>query len=418
MIELSSPENEKGLLCTLLSPEHGSAVLGICFSLAITSSHFHDPAHCRIYDTILTLHREEQPIDLITVTNRLRELGQLDSCGGAAYISELHCGHGLPSNARAYCASLDARRRVRAAISLATRINGECGEINGNLDEWLSGIAEEAAAIKAPVGSLKTPAQAAREFLDFYQQVETCAPMVACGLDAIDLQAGPFMRSDVVVISGVTGGGKSALVNSIIDKCIDLQQCAGVFTLEMSSIQYIERIAAARAGVNMHGVRQLLFKKQRVHPEVFAKIGDAVGQYAKSSIYIVDDVTHLDQLEARAMQINARRKLDIVVLDYAQLLSAHGDTREQEVANVSKGMKRIARKLDCVAIVLSQLNDDGRLRESRAIGHDANIVLNIERDDRSTWVRVSKGRSCASGTIIPLKWIPEFTKFENFAAAI
>lgn len=418
MIELSSPENEKGLLCTLLSPEHGAAVLGICFSLAITSSHFHDPAHSRIFDAIVTLHREEQPIDPITVTNRLRESGHLEDCGGPAYISELHCGHGLPSNARAYCASLDARRRVRAAINLATRINGECGEANGNLDEWLSGIAEEAASIKAPVGGLKTPVQSAREFLDFYERVETAAPMVACGIDAIDLQAGPFMRSDVVVVSGVTGGGKSALVNSIIDRCIDLKQCAGVFTLEMSTIQYIERIAAARAGVNMHGVRQLLFKKQKVNENIFARIGDAVAEYAKSSIYIVDDVTHLDQLEARCMQINARKKLDIVVLDYAQLLSASGDTREQEVSNVSKGMKRIARKLDCVAMVLSQLNDDGKLRESRAIGHDANIVLNIERDDKKTWVRVAKGRSCASGTIIPLKWIPEFTKFENLASNI
>lgn len=418
MTHLSSPESEKALLCCLMHPEQGMNVLGICLLLDIQAAHFQTPAHSLIYRAVQNLHASEQPIDPITITSNLRDSGHLEDCGGAFYISDLSAGHGIPSNTRTYCAELDAKRRVRAAMELSTRIRLELESPLSDPSEWLSGVAEEASLLKAGVSTMKSPTQSAREFLDFYENIEMGNPMVSVGIDSIDLQAGPFMRGDLVVISGVTGGGKSALVNSIVDRSIDLKQCVAVFTLEMTSIQYIERIAAARKGVNMHGVRQLLFKKQKVHEAVFQKIGDAVSEYAQSSVYIMDDVYDLSQLEARCMQINARKKLDLIVLDYAQLLSAPGDTREREVANVSKGLKRLATKLGCVAILLSQLNDDGRLRESRAIGHDANVVLNIERDEKSTWVRVSKGRSCQSGAKIYLKWIPEFTKFENLAENI
>lgn len=410
----SSPENEVGLLCCLLSPEHGSKVYGTCLSKKMTAGHFSVPANRHIFVCIQDLHSRKEPVDLVTVTNWLRDARRLDDCEGATYISYVFLdGGGIPSNAATYCDRLDDKRRLRAASGLSARVQAELNDPIKDLDEWLAGIAEEAASIGMKVGGLKTPTQSARDFLDFYERIEMCAPMVSCGIDAIDLQAGPFMRSDLVVVSGVTGGGKSALVNSFIDRSIDLKQCAAVFTLEMSTIQYIERIAACRAGVNMHGVRQLIFKKQRIQPEIFVRIGDAVNEYARSNVYLVDDVTDLHEMEGKCLQIHARKPLDIIVLDYAQLMSAPGDSREREVANVSKGMKHLAKKFDCVVFLLSQLNDDGRLRESRAIGHDANVVLNIERDEKKTWARVSKGRSCPAGTQIPLKWIPEFTKFES-----
>jgi replicative DNA helicase len=416
---LASPENELALLCCLLSPEYGAKVYGLCLAQRITEAHFDTPAHRLMYRAIVTLHTDAEPVDIITVTNHLRDAGWLDDCGGPAYITDVFTrGNGLCANAAAYCARLDDKRRVRAANALSDRIRAELSDPVTNLNDWLAGIADEAAGIGMHVGALKSPAQSARNFLNFYERIESGAPMVSCGIDAVDLQAGPFMRSDLVVVSGVTGGGKSALVNSFIDRSIDTGQCCAVFTLEMSEIQYMERIAAARAGVNMHGVRQLIFKKQRIAQEIFTKIGDAMNKYANSNVYLVDDVEHLSEMEGKCLQIHARKPLDIIVLDYAQLLSAPGDSREREVANVSKGMKHLAKKLNCVVFLLSQLNDDGRLRESRAIGHDANVVLNIERDDRSTWVRVSKGRSCPAGTQIPLKWIPEFTKFENIGSMI
>jgi replicative DNA helicase len=416
--DLSSPQAERALCCCLMNAEHHGKVLGVCLSMGIKAEHFVNPAHAAIYRAVSDLHSENEPIDFITVTKYLRDSGILEECGGASYVTETGIGHGIPANTRSYCAEIDETRRMRAANQLAIRIQSDLKGSIENLPEWLSRIADEASGLGSRRGQLKTPTESARQFLEFYEQIETAAPMVSCGIDAIDMQAGPFMRSDLVIVSGVTGGGKSALVNSFIDRSIDIGQCCAVFTQEMSSIQYLERIVSARKAVNMHGVRQILFKKQRVHEEVFARISDAVSDYARSNVWLVDDISELSELEGKALQIHARKKLDMIVLDYAQLLSAPGDTREREVANVSKGMKNLARKLDCVAVLLSQLNDDGRLRESRALGHDANVVLNIERDDRSTWVRVSKGRSCPSGTKIPLKWIPEFTKFENFGASI
>lgn len=410
MTLLYSPETEKALLCCLLNEPK---TLSLCLSRGVGVYDFHFPAHIHIYLAIKSLHDSEEPIDIITVTQKLRELGYLEDCGGAAYITELSILGGIPSNAKAYIEELEAYKQKRAADNLANRIKGELENPINNLPEWLSALAVEAAGLRLSSNGLHTPVQTARAFLDFYERLETTPAMVSCGIESIDMQAGPFMRGDTVVVSGVTGGGKSALVNSFIDKSIDLNQCCAVFTLEMTSIQYVERIASARAGVDMHNVRKVIFKGQRVHDHTMAKIGEAVSQYAKSSIYIVDDCSTLSDLESKCLQIHAKRPLDLIVLDYAQLLSAPGDTREQEVANVSKGLKRLAVKLNCVAFLLSQLNDDGRLRESRAIGHDANVVLNIERDDEYTWVRVSKGRSCPSGTKIPLKWIPHYTKFEN-----
>lgn len=418
MMTLSSLDAERGLLCSLLHQEQGSSVYSICLSRGIGPDHFSSPGHVLIFNSIRELHTKEEPVDLITVTSRLRDAGWLEDCGGAHYLTDLFTGKGIPSNAKAYCSDLDEKKRMRAAFNLSSRIRGELEAPIPDFQEWVSGVVDEAAGLKVTLGSLKTPTRVAREFLDFYERVETCAPMVSCGIDPIDLQAGPFMRGDSVVVSGVTGGGKSALVNSFIDRSIDLKQTVAVFTLEMSSIQYVERIVAARGGVNMHGVRQLLFKKQRVNNEIYDKINKAVHEYAKSNIYIVDNVSTIAELEAKCIQIHARKPLDLIVLDYAQLLSAPGDNREREVANVSLGMKRLAMKLQSVSFILSQLNDDGKLRESRAIGHDANVVLNIERDDKSTWVRVAKGRSCPAGTKISLKWIPEFTKFENFTPII
>lgn len=414
----SSTEFEKGLLCSLLNPERSSQVMGMCLSKQIGAGHFILPAHQKIFESVSRLHRREDPVDLITVTNDLRDHGLLEDCGGAPYVTDLFTYGGLPANAEAYSAALEEKRRVRAAMALSTRIRGDLESPIPDFPEWVSKLIEEASSLQGHSGKLKSPVQLAREFYHFYEQLEGGLPMVSCGLDAIDLNAGPFMRGDMVVISGVTGGGKSALVNSFIDRSIDLDQCAAVFTLEMSDIQYLERIASSRGGVNMHSIRQRLFKKQPINEGEYRRISTAVDAYSKSQVYIVNDVTDLNDLTAKCLQIQAKRQLDIIVLDYAQLLSSSGDTREREVASVSQGMKRLAMKLKCVAIVLSQLNDDGRLRESRAIGHDANVVLNIERDEHSTWIKVSKGRSCASGTKIPLKWVPEFTKFENMADAL
>lgn len=412
---LSSPESEKALLCCLLNEPK---TLSLCLARNFGQEHFENAAHFQVYRAIKSLHDSQSPIDFITVTQSLRESGHLEDCGGAYYITTLSNVGGIPSNASAYCDDLDAFKQKRAARNLASRINGELESPITNLPEWLSAVAREAAELRLSSNGLTTPVMTAKRFLDFYERLESNPAMVSCGIESIDMNAGPFMRGDSIVVSGVTGGGKSALVNSFIDKSMDLGQSCVVFTLEMTDIQYVERIAAARAGVDMHNVRKTIFKGHRVHDHTMTKIGEAISLYAKSHIYLVDDCSTLGELEAKCLQIHSRKPLDIIVLDYAQLLSAPGDTREQEVANVSKGLKRLAVKLNCVAFILSQLNDDGRLRESRAIGHDANVVLNIERDEDSTWVRVSKGRSCPTGTKIPLKWIPHHTKFENVGSDI
>ena len=143
----------------------------------------------------------------------------------------------------------------------------------------------------------------------------------------------------------------------------------------------------------------------------------AVNHMSKWRIEIIEEAADVLAIQSELIRIKTTAgALDLVVVDYAQLvegLRSKGDNREREVASISRTLKVAATKLNCLVILLSQLNDDGRLRESRALGQDANAVLFLEQDgDKGMRVRVGKARSAPSGVEVPLQWLPQFTRFQ------
>jgi replicative DNA helicase len=189
-----------------------------------------------------------------------------------------------------------------------------------------------------------------------------------------------------------------------------------IFSLEMSGKENAARLLSSVAEVDGMAIRR---GNKGLTEWDFPKLTRAQMSISESKLDIITDARTLSEVYARAIQIHARRPLDLIGLDYIQLLGGtrkDGDNREREVASISAGMKGLAERLGCVVIALSQLNDKGQLRESRAIGQDANCVLGIESDvERGgvKFIRVVVQRAGPSGDAVACSWRPAYCQFRN-----
>lgn len=234
----------------------------------------------------------------------------------------------------------------------------------------------------------------------------------------LDKAAGPFMRSDLVVISGQTKGGKSALAGNIIENVAEAGGKVAVFSLEMSGVQNAERMLASQALVDTRKLKlegpadRGLFTKG---PTEFDRLAAAAKRMESWQVRIFEKTRKIDQMVAEMRRMKMTTGLDLAVVDYAQLVKGirnDGDNREREVASISATLKEAASSMDCLVILLSQLNEAGKLRESRALGQDANCILAIEELGEGRLIRVVAARS-APASEIPITWQKEFTKFSE-----
>ncbi len=358
---------------------------------------FYDPRHERIFAAMLRLYEKHSPIDLLTLTDELKKSDDLKTVGGAAYLSDLT--NYVPSSAHAVSyaeivAAAAVRRRLIKAGStiseLAFAEGEEIGEILSRAESDLYAVSE--ASEKSDMVSIESILAESFDRMEELHRDKGKLRGVKTGFRDLDKLTAGLQKSDLIILAARPSMGKSTLAQNLAYNVATKEKKAVlIFNLEMSNSQTVDRMLAEAAGVDSWNIRT-----GNLNDDDFAKISEAMGEMAEAPIFF-DDTPGLSVLE---MRTKARRQahktpLGLIVVDYLQLMSgskSYGENRVQEVSEISRGLKLIARELDVPVIALSQLSrlveqrPDKRpmlsdLRESGSIEQDADIVMFLYRED-------------------------------------
>ncbi|MBI2861913.1 MAG: replicative DNA helicase [Chloroflexi bacterium] len=390
-----------------------------------------------LYQAALALYDRNQPTDFVTLSDELERQGKLEEIGGAAYLASLSAAVPTAVHAEAYGRIVQRCAILRNLIKAAERIAGIAYEGPSDVEEALDRAEQAVFTIsQRPFGQGFVPLRAAlKDYLDELEylhghQGET--PGLATGFADLDKLTGGLHPSDLIVVAGRPSVGKTGFALTIAHHAgVMLQQPVAVFSLEMSTEQLVHRLICAQAGVDSHNLRT-----GRINDEEWGQILQACEVLSEAPIYI-DDTANIDILELRskARRLKSQADIKLVVVDYLQLMRGRrGENRVQEVSEISRSLKGLARDLGLPVIALSQLSraiearQDHRpllsdLRESGAIEQDADLVLFIHREelykpdtDRKNLadIIVAKHRHGPVGQV-SLRFFPRQTRFLDLA---
>ena len=360
---------------------------------------FYAGKHRTIFDAMLSLHAKGEPIDVVTVSSKLKERKLLSEVGGAAYLSELAGAAASPGSSRHYAQNVQAKYVLRSLIEAAAKI----GELGFEEDREIEEVLDEAQAAifsvsQAPMlrnfSSIKEELTEAWERLEHLQKHEATLRGVPSGFPQLDNLLAGFQKSDLILLAARPSMGKTALALDIARQTATKHGTpVGIFSLEMSSQQLVDRMLAAQAGVNSWKLRTGKIKSE----EEFQRLQEGMGVLSEAPIYIDDKASStVLQMRSVARRLKVEKGLSLIIIDYLQLItpthSRGGDSMVQQVTEISRALKAMARELDVPVLALSQLSRAieqrrGRprlsdLRDSGSLEQDADVVMFIHRDDK------------------------------------
>lgn len=389
------PQNldaEKSLLGAVLIDEETLADI----SEHVTVKDFYDSRHGIIFGGMMRLYERHRPVDLLTLTDELKKKDELETIGGSAYLTELTNYVPTSAHAEAY-AEMVAQKAVRRRLIKASSEISELGfDENTTTQELLEKA--EAELFSVSDQSLKQDLTSLEEILtDSFDRMEELHKNkgalrgVRTGWRDLDNITAGLQRSDLLILAARPAMGKTTLVTNLAYNVATIaRQPVLFFSLEMSKEQLVDRMLADASGVDAWNIRT-----GNLSDEDFSKLSDAMGEMAEAPI-LLDDTPGLSVLEMRTKARRAAHEapLGLIIVDYLQLMQASGRSdgnRVQEVSEISRGLKLIARELNVPVIALSQLSRSvesrspqipqlADLRESGSIEQDADIVMFIYRE--------------------------------------
>ena len=429
-------EAEQSVLGGILLDNQGlNAVLEV-----ITGRDFYSEAHRRIFEAMINLSDRGEPVDLITLSSILKDRTQLDKAGGAAYLAGLVDNVPSAANIVHYAKIVKEKAILRGLINTATEILGKTyapgADVDTVLDEAEQAIFEiSEKKIRPAFFPIKDIVKDSfRTIEDLYARKELITG-VPTGFEKVDDLTSGLQDSDLIIIAGRPSMGKTAFALNIAE-FVGIHRGLPVclFSLEMAKEQIAMRMLAATAKVDSQRIR-----KGFLGETDWPKLTTAAGILSEAPIFI-DDTAAITVLEmkAKARRLKAEHGLGLVIIDYLQLMrsSAAKDSREQEISEISRSLKALAKELSVPVIALSQLNrkvEDrtnrrpqmADLRESGAIEQDADVIAFIYRDEvynkaednpekGMAEVIIAKQRNGPIGTV-KLAFLEKFTSFENLA---
>ncbi len=402
----------------------------------IHADDFYRESHKRIFNAILDLSERSETIDLITITEHLRKKGELEAAGGAAFLSALVNSIPTAANVRQHSKIVHEKALLRNLIQIATDIVTRSYEESGRVEEMLDQAEQTIFAIsekkvRPSFVPVKDIVKSSFETIERLYERKERVTGVPSGFRDLDEQTCGFQPSDLVIIAGRPSMGKTALALGVAQHLgIEKRGTTAIFSLEMSKEQLVIRMLCSEARVDSHKLRSGYLGRSD-----WPRLTGAAGRLAETRIFI-DDTPAISVLEMRAKsrRLKAEHGLNLIVVDYLQLMRGRGnaDTREQEISDISRSLKALAKELQVPVIALSQLSravenrSDKRpmladLRESGAIEQDADIVLFIYRDEvyhptddnkGISDIIIGKQRNGPVGTV-KLAFIDRYTRFEN-----
>ncbi len=427
-------EAEKSVLGSMLIDNEA---IGLVIEI-LDESWFYEEAHRHIYAIIVYLYNNHKNVDIITVSDLLKNRGLLEAVGGVTYLSEIIDFVPTSANVEHYAHIVKEKGILRKLIRNATQIVSEGYESKTDVTEIVDTAERlifEIADMEQRRGAVhvKDLVRQSIETIDYLYQRKEYTTGLPTGYVELDRMTSGLQKSDLIIVAGRPSMGKSALAISMADHAgIDLKKGIVVFSLEMSKEQLVQRMLCSQARVDAHKVRSGFLS-----PSDWPKLTAAAGKLSASSIFI-DDTPALSTIELRAKSRRLKSNYDIqlIVVDYLQLMRVpyKSDSRQQEISEISRSLKDLARELSVPVIALSQLSravenrQDHRpqladLRESGAIEQDADLVVLLIREEYYMPTEENKGvaeliiakqRNGPTGTV-KLAFIKEYMRFENLA---
>ncbi len=399
---------------------------------------FYKQAHAMILEVIHFLFEKGEPVDLVTVTEVLRERKQLETIGGASYIATLANSVPTAANVEHYAKIVEEKSVLRGLLKSADKIS----QLGYQEEQELDIILDEAEQLIFNI-SQKRATQGFDKIKDilmdtfdnienmYNQQSEVTG--VPTGFKDLDKMTSGFQEADLIIIAARPSMGKTALaLNMAQYVAVEEEMSVGIFSLEMSKSQLVQRMLCSEAQVNSHKLRT-----GKLNEKDWLRISQAAGRLGEARVFI-DDTPGITAMEmrAKARRIQAEHGLDLILIDYLQLMQGSGsiESRQQEVSKISRSLKGLARELNVPVVSLSQLSraveqrNDKRpqlsdLRSSGSIEQDADVVAFIYRDEYYnpdtekkgiTEIIIGKQRNGPVG-VTELAFQKEYTKFVDLS---
>ena len=406
----------------------------------IIGDDFYRKDHRLIFAAIASLIESGSPCDVVTVSEHLDGRGELENAGGLEYLATLANETAGAANARAYAKILRERSTLRSLISAGNEIAGSAfttdgrtaAEVLENAEKLVFDIAEKGNRGRKGFKALKDILPAAVDRIDLLHQSDGDITGVSTGYTEFDKMTAGLQPGDLVIIAGRPSMGKTTLaVNIAENAAIGSKVPTAIFSMEMPAQQLAFRMISSLGRVDQTHLRTGKFPD-----EDWSRINTAVQLMSEAPIYI-DDTPGLapSEIRARARRLQREHGVGLIVVDYLQLMQVHGSTenRATEISEISRGLKALAKELECPVIALSQLNrsveqrTDKRpvmsdLRESGAIEQDADLIVFIYREEVYNQdtprkgvadIAIAKQRNGPIGDF-PLTFVGRYTKFENW----
>src|SRR4030043_1720774 len=404
----------------------------------IDNEDFYKLTHRKIFNAMLELFDKNEPIDLITLTDYLRRKDELEAIGGVSYLSSLVNMVPTAANIRYHSKIVREKALLRGLLKSATEIASRVYEDNFEAEELVD-FAEKSIfdisdkRVKASFVTLKEVIKGSFEMIErLYDKKETITGVPSGFRDLDDLTTG-FQKGDLIVIGGRPSMGKTAFALNVAQHVgLEIKEPVAIFSLEMAKEQLAFRMLCSEAMVNSNNIRKGFIKKEDWH-----KLTSAASNLTGAPIFI-DDSSGINALElrAKARRLKMEHGLSLVIVDYLQLMRGRGsfERREQEISEISRSLKALAKELSVPVIAVSQLNRSveqrrppkpilADLRESGAIEQDADVILFLYRDEiynkdnptnkGKAEVDIAKQRNGPAGVTIHLTYVSKCTRFHS-----
>ncbi|HYI15206.1 MAG TPA: replicative DNA helicase [Thermomicrobiales bacterium] len=361
----------------------------------VKSADFYRAAHGLIYEAILTLYNKREPTDLITLVDELRRTGRLEDAGGETYLTELIAAVPTAVHVEYYGRIVERTATLRRLISAGTEIVDIGYTEAMDIEQALDGAEKAIFAVsqKRSTRDFRSIGEILEEYfdrLDTLQQNKGTVVGVPTGFADLDKLTGGLQRSDLIIIAARPAVGKSSLgLGMAFNAAVSHGKTVGLFVLEMSAEQIVQRMLSMETGIDSHRLRM-----GYIDDSEWSSVTRAFGRLAEANIFIDDTASaNIMEVRSKSRRLHAERGLDLLIIDYLQLMTAtRADNRVQEISQISRALKGLARELDIPVVALAQLSRAvetrqshvpmlSDLRESGSIEQDADIVAFIYRED-------------------------------------
>lgn len=427
--------------------EAEQAVLGAIFlepnSLILASEilvpeDFYRSGHQKIFDVMLTLNEMGKAIDLVTVTEELQATKQLEDVGGVSYLTEVSVSVPTAANIAHYARIIEEkallRRLIRTATNIATEGYSREDEVNALLDEAEKQIMEVAQRKNAGAfHDIKDVLVRTYDNIEQLHEQKGDVTGIPTGFSELDRMTAGFQRNDLIIVAARPSVGKTAFALNIAQNVgTKTGEKVAIFSLEMGAEQLVMRMLCAEGNINAQRLRT-----GALEPEDWRRLTLATGSLSDSGIFIDDTPgVRINEIRSKCRRLKQEHGLGMILIDYLQLIQGSGrssqENRQQEVSEISRSLKALARELEVPVIALSQLSrgveqrQDKRpmmsdIRESGSIEQDADIVAFLYRDDYYDKesenkdiieIIIAKQRNGPVGTV-ELAFVKEYNKFVN-----